>query len=68
MTNESNGTDSIVRPAEIADRLKMDNTDLSGAMLRLRRRGLHMFRMGRTYVTTEADLQDFILEQRQMAR
>lgn len=63
--NELQGNKVIIRPEEIADRLKMENRDLSGAMLRLRRRGLHMFRLGRTYVTTEGDLQDFILDQRQ---
>lgn len=57
--------DSVIRPNEIADRLKLDNADLSGAMLRLRRRGLAMFRLGRTYVCTEQDLQDFIADQRQ---
>lgn len=56
---------SVIRPSEIADRLKLDNADLSGAMLRLRRRGLAMFRLGRTYVCTEQDLQDFIADQRQ---
>ena len=57
--------DQIIRPEEIADRLKLGNADLPGSMLRLRRRGLSMFRLGRTFVCTEQDLQDFIADQRQ---
>ena len=65
MSIEPAAIDAIVRPDEIADRLKLSKADLPSSMLRLRRRGLHMFRIGRSYVTTDRDLQEFILDQRQ---